>query len=197
MSKSTPKVQFDEFRDIQAALNGDRKAFDRLVECYERDITNQMWKYTHDRVELEELVQDVFVKAYLNLDSYRCEAPFLHWLRAIATRIGYDYWEKQKKAKKKQFIPVDEALDAYNETKDEMDLSSAASDILHAVFSRLSLKNRMVLTLQYLDNCSMQEIADRMGWTRAGAKMQAFRARSQLAKIIRKEGILEKLGWMK
>ena len=93
----TYDFSFQDTKDIKTTLNGDSNAFDALVERYEKDIARQMWKYTQDRRDLEELVQDVFVKAYLNLDSFRGNGSFLHWLRVIATNTGYDYWKEQKR----------------------------------------------------------------------------------------------------
>ena len=58
-----------------------------------------MWRFTRDRVQWEELVHDVFVEAYLSLRSYRGEAPLLHWLRKIATRVGYRWWKHRNRQK--------------------------------------------------------------------------------------------------
>jgi RNA polymerase sigma-70 factor (ECF subfamily) len=51
-------------------------------------ITKLMWRFSRDPGVCEELVQEVFVEAYLSLSSFRGEAPFLHWLRRIGSRVG-------------------------------------------------------------------------------------------------------------
>ena len=55
-----------------------------------------MWRFTRNRGEWEELVQDVFVEAYFSLKSFRGRAPLLHWLKKVATRVGYRYWKRRK-----------------------------------------------------------------------------------------------------
>jgi RNA polymerase sigma-70 factor (ECF subfamily) len=193
-----PRLRTDseDIQDIQTVLNGDNSAFDRLVARYERKIANQMWHYTHDRIILEELVQEVFVSAFMGLRSFKGKGPFLHWLRVIATRVGYAFWKDRKKAA--SYASLDKALDVCADVPDKDSMNAeTAGMIIHAVFEKLSPRNRMVLTLQYLENCSMKEIAERMGWTPAGTKMQAMRARNKLKKLIKKHNLMEKFGWMK
>jgi RNA polymerase sigma-70 factor (ECF subfamily) len=93
---SCPEAVDDaDWCDIQAALDGDSDAYSRLVRRYQQPIGSYMWRFTGDRGQWEELVQDVFVEAYLTLASYRGRAPLLHWLRRIATRVGYRWWRER------------------------------------------------------------------------------------------------------
>ena len=56
--------------DIQASLNGDEQAFARLVRKYEQQVADLMWRFTRDRQQLAELVQDVFVEVYFSLPRF-------------------------------------------------------------------------------------------------------------------------------
>jgi RNA polymerase sigma-70 factor (ECF subfamily) len=186
-------VQNTDWQDILACLDGDEGAFVKLVRRYETQITKFMWRFSRDPVVCEELVQNVFVEAYFSLKSCRGKAPFLHWLRKIAVRVGYKYWKEQ--AKTKANISLDEFDVAQAEETDAID-SSAAAKILYELLSRLSAADRLVLTLMYFEQCSMKEIAARMGWSRAMVKMRALRARKKLKTIAESENLLEKLGWI-
>ena len=95
-------------QDIKNARNGDHDAFRRLVERYETDISRLMWRFTQSEQVCEELVQEAFVEAYFSLDSYKHKAPFLFWLKTIATRVGYRLWKRQ--AKDRQFVKIDYCL---------------------------------------------------------------------------------------
>jgi RNA polymerase sigma-70 factor (ECF subfamily) len=139
------------------------------------------------------LVQDTFVEAYFSLKSYKAKAPFLHWLKKIATRTGYRFWKEQDK--EKRFLPLEDIDIAAKETQQEIE-PEKASEILHALLGQLDRADRLVLTLMYFEDCTIKEIAERMGWTGAGTKMRAMRARRKLKKIAEKEKILEKLEWM-
>ena len=72
---------------------------------------------------------------------------------------------------------------------------ATASEIVEALLSELKPPDRLVLTLQYFDGCSMKEIADRMNWNEAMVKMRAYRARNKLRTIAKRRGLVEKLQW--
>src|SRR5512146_2070442 len=75
--------------DIRLARQGDSDAYRRLVERHQNQVARILWRFSRDRLVHEELVQDVFVEAYMSLGGYNGKAPFDHWLACIATRVGY------------------------------------------------------------------------------------------------------------
>lgn len=92
-------------------------------------------------------------------------------------------------------MPLEDIDFAAPENKQEIEPEKAA-DILHNLLEKLDVSERLVLTLMYLEDCPISQIAERMGWTVAGTKMRAMRARKKLQKIAEKEKILEKLEWI-
>ena len=60
--------------------DGDPEAYRRLIERHQDHVARILWRFSRDRRTHEELVQDVFVEAYLSLGNYRGKAPFEHWL---------------------------------------------------------------------------------------------------------------------
>jgi RNA polymerase sigma-70 factor (ECF subfamily) len=185
-------VKNSDWDDIQACLNGDKEAYGRLVRKYEAQVARLMWRFSRNRAVCERLVQDVFVEAYFSLKSYRGKAPFIHWLRKIATRVGYRFWKEQQD---KVDVPLMD-FDAVEKVDEESIDPSEAAKILHSLLALLPRADRLVLTLMYFEDCSTREIAERMGWTRAMAKMRAYRARKKIKEIAEKERLLEKLGWI-
>jgi len=183
------EVEDHDRRDIQASLNGDQDAYGRLVDRYQQAVANLMWRFTRKHDELEELVQDVFVQAYFSLKSYRGEAPWLHWLRRIGTRIGYRFWKARER--RKSLVQLDD-VSVYTTDPDNLDAEEAA-EALDGLLARLKPADRLVLTLQYLEQCSVKEIAHRTGWTIAMVKMRAYRARNRLRHIARQSGLLEEI----
>lgn len=142
----------------------------------------------------EELVQEVFVEAYFSLKGYRGQAPFIHWLRKIGTRVGYRFWKER--AKNKALLPLTDFDVIEREDTEAVD-PSVAAEILHSLLAQLPRADRLVLTLMYFEQCGTREIAARMGWTRATVKMRAFRARKKLKTIAERENLQEKLGWIR
>lgn len=182
--------------DILASLDGDGEAYRRLVNLYQPQIIRLMWRFTRDKAELECLVEDVFVEAFFSLKSYKGSGPFLNWLKKIATRVGYKFWKQQERAR--LFAPIEDldTINAKSNPDDGIDPSEAAA-ALHALLGRLPADDRLVLTLMYFEDCSIEDIAHRMGWTRAGTKMRAMRARGKLKKIAEKEKFSERFEWIR
>jgi RNA polymerase sigma-70 factor (ECF subfamily) len=184
MDQAEPDAQVDE-ADVRASLDGDGQAFGRLVQRYQAPIAAYLWRFTRQRADWEELIQDVFVEAFVSLPGYRAEAPLLHWLKRIATRVGYRYWRRRQAQRREKPIREAEA------TADRFDALSAgeASELVHALLARLSPRDRLVMTLVYLEECSTREIAQLTGWSESLVKVQAYRARKRLKKLCNQEGI--------
>jgi RNA polymerase sigma-70 factor (ECF subfamily) len=170
--------------DIAAALAGRRDAFDRLVTRYQDTLARQMWRFTRDRVVLEELVQDVFVEAYMSLARYRGDGPFDHWLRSIAVRVGYRYWKGRARDRRTAEAAVAVAsLPSIDQTAGSRSAKEAA-EIVEGLLGRLSPRDRLVITLLHLDECSVAEAAKLTGWSQTMVKVQAFRARKKMQRML-------------
>ncbi len=190
-----PLVENTDWLDVAASVKGDDAAYGRLVQRYEKPITSLLWRFTRDPAQCEELVQQVFVEAYFSLKTYRGDAPLLHWLRRIATRMGYRYWrEKAREPQETSGAEFDvlEQIEAAQENR--LDPAEAGA-VLHGLLARLPAPDRLVLTLMYFEDCGTKEIAERMGWSRAKVKTQALRARRKIKEIAEREHLLERLGW--
>lgn len=176
----------EDREDIAASLGGDEEAFARLVRRYQAEIVSQLWKYTRDPGLVEELAQEVFVEAYLGLRGFRGHAPFLHWLRRIATRVGYRFWRRQSLRRERET--------AYQPWHDqgaplpEAGSASEAADRVQSLLAELPPRDRLVLTLLYLEELDTHEIAARTGWSRTLVKVQAFRARQKLRALLEQRG---------
>ncbi|MFO7898135.1 MAG: sigma-70 family RNA polymerase sigma factor [Planctomycetota bacterium] len=184
-------VEDGDRSDIEATLAGDDDAFRRLVERYETPIARLMWRFARDRGQCEELTQDVFVEAYLSLNTYRGEAPFLHWLRRIGTRVGYRFW--RRRGRESDTARLDDVA-PQAAASDPID-PAAAAEIVDRLLAQLAPDDRLVLTLAYLEGSTMKEIAEQTGWTEDAAKMRAYRARGRLREIAERAHLLEALGW--
>ncbi len=152
-------------------VTGDGEACRRLFKRHEPRIAHQMWRFSRDRVTHGELVQEVFVQAYLSLHRYRPAAvPLEHWLVRIATRVGYRFWKQQSRQKKTE--PLDSDIPApISGTGD----AEEAAQVLHSLLALLPAADRLVLTFMYFDDCNISEIANRTGWNSAMVKMRLYR----------------------
>ncbi len=167
-------------QDVGAARNGDGEAYGRIIQRYQAEIAGRMWRFTRDPTTHAQLVHDVFVNGYLSLQSYKGLAPFSHWLRKIAVRTGYAYWRNRSK----ESNTLDEsALRNLSESPAGND-ATEAGELVHQALACLPSRDRLVLTLIYLEEHSLQEIAELTGWSLSMVKVQAWRARAKLRKVL-------------
>lgn len=177
----------EDRQDIAESLAGNGEGFARLVRRYQDRVAGQMWRFTRDKVVLEQLVQDVFVEAYLSLRGFRGRAPFLHWLRRIATRVGFRYWRSRARTEDRE-----ESLKETNlnlAAASEKLAPSEAADTLYRLLGKLPPADRLVLTLFYFEDCDVKEISTRSGWNRALVKVRLHRARKKLKSLLEEAGM--------
>ncbi len=168
--------------DVRQSLQGDPEAYRRLIERHQEYIGRVLWRFSRDRRVHEELVQDVFVEAYLSLGHYRGKAPFVHWLSRIATRVGYRYWKQIDRQKNRESFTVEEWDQLPCDSGENIDASQAAA-LVHRLLGQLPPRDRLVLTLRYIEECDVAETAQRTGWTKSMVKVQTWRARKKLEKL--------------
>ena len=171
--------------DVRQNLQGDPEAYRRLIERHQEYIGRVLWRFSRDRRVHEELVQDVFVEAYLSLGRYHGKAPFVHWLSRIATRVGYRYWKQIDRRKKRESFTLEEWDQLPGDSGEKMDASQAAA-LVHRLLGQLPPRDRLVLTLRYMEECNVAETAQRTGWTKSMVKVQTWRARKKMEKLFTK-----------
>lgn len=175
-------IESIDIEDVYLSKNGNHEAYRRLVEKYEQAIAKTMWRFSRDELTHEELVQDVFVEAYLSLRTYKEQAPFLHWLRKIATRVGYRYWKQQAREHGKKNFTLQEWDEVLSESPEKID-SEQAGKILHNLLETLPPRDRLVLTLRFVEGLSVEQAAYRTGWSKSMVKVQTIRAKRKLKKM--------------
>jgi RNA polymerase sigma-70 factor, ECF subfamily len=180
--------QDPDAQDVSRTLSGDGQAYAQVIQRHQAEIASRMWRFTRDRAEHEVLVQDVFVEAYLSLGNFRGDAPFGHWLARIATNVGYKFWKDRSRTAGNNSVSIDEWAQAA--TVDPQDLEATqAAEILQSMLERLPPRDRLILTLRYVEDLSVEETAERIGWSRTMVKVQAWRARQKLKKLLELAGL--------
>jgi RNA polymerase sigma-70 factor (ECF subfamily) len=168
--------------DVRAAADGDGEAFARIIREHQGQIAARMLRFARDPVVVEELVHDVFVEAYFSLGRYRGDAPLAHWLQRIATRVGYRYWKRRERERARSTPLLVDVTDP-RESPEPTDRHDAV-DAVAALLERMSPRDRLVLTLLYIESRSVAEAAELAGWSQTMVKVQAHRARQRLRKLV-------------
>ncbi len=170
----------EDYLEVKKVQEGDNSAFDLLMQKHQTTIGKQMRRFSLDSNIVEELTQTVFITAYQSIENYKPLAPFIHWLRRIASRVGYNFWRDE--AKKPSTVRLEDwDRPTYADT---ISVKPDAAHLLDLVLKRLPPKERQVLCMMYLDNMNAKDIAQTMGWTVAMVKMRAYRSRKKLRTLL-------------
>jgi RNA polymerase sigma-70 factor (ECF subfamily) len=165
-------------RLIQSTLAGDDEAFAELVRRHKRKVFGIAARFARNDAELNDICQEIFVKAYQNLKSFRSEAPFEHWVSRIAVRSCYDFLRTTRRDRETV------ALDGIEIGVQPDGNVEHARELLRWAMAKLSADERLVITLLELEERSVRETAELTGWSESNVKVRAFRARQALRKIL-------------
>lgn len=169
--------------DIKCSQQGDSDAYRRLIERHQSHVSKLLWRFSRDKLTHEELVQETFVQAYISLNNYKATAPFEHWLTRIAIRVGYRYWKQAKQHT--HFSLRDDDWEQIADDSQQKMSPEIAGQLVHRLLAQLSPRDRLVLTLRYLEQYSVEETANRTGWSVSLVKVQTYRAKQKLKKLLK------------
>jgi RNA polymerase sigma-70 factor (ECF subfamily) len=176
---------------IQAVRDGDSSSFEPLVRKYSPRIFAMARRYARRESEVEDIAQEVWLKAFQKLGGFRGEAPFEHWLMRLAVRTCYDFLRAHQRNRETIFTELTpeegEWLDRCGTSPDEADDSAAAArSLVRRVMEQLSPPARLIITLLEIEERSVREIAELTGWSTTLVKVRAFRARAEMRKLVAK-----------
>lgn len=168
---------------------GDEAAFEELVRRHHPRLSRIAGRFFRRPEVVEEVLQEVFVKAYAAIDGYRGEMPLEHWLSRITVNACHDQLRRQK-ARPESLVsqlPNEDGFPERLEPRAEPGFweREEARLLAEQLLSLLAPAERLVLTLLVLEELPVAEVARLTGWSRTNVKVRAFRARSRLRKLAR------------
>jgi RNA polymerase sigma-70 factor (ECF subfamily) len=176
---------------IAAVIKGDAASFEPLVQKYSPRVFATARRYARRESEVEDIVQEVWLKAFQKLSSFRGEAPFEHWLMRLAVRTCYDFLRGHQRNRETAFSeltePESDWLDRFVQQPDSAsEGADAAKALVERVLGQLSPPARLIITLLEIEDRSVKEISELTGWKVPLVKVRAFRARAEMRKILAK-----------
>ncbi|MDD2437808.1 MAG: sigma-70 family RNA polymerase sigma factor [Massilibacteroides sp.] len=166
---------------IQRIQSGDTASFACLLDRYSRPVHSLIYRIVANQEDAEELVQDVFLKAFRNLSGFKGNSSFATWIY----RIAYNTAISATRKKKREFLTIEDGqLDQVTED----DLTglygfNGEEDLLgelEAALDLLSPEERGLILLFYMDNKSVEEIAGITQLSSANVKTKLHRIRKKL-----------------
>lgn len=177
--------QPDEYYILQT-LNGNVNSYAFLVGKYKHMVYTLTIRIVKNREEAEEISQDVFVKAYEKLNSFKGESKFSTWLYKIAYYASLDSIKRNKRQLNSENIEIVNEIDFGNVQDALQNLQDKErKKIINDALLKLSEDERIILTLFYFEEMSIKEISKVVNLSIDNIKIKLFRSRKKLASILK------------
>jgi RNA polymerase sigma-70 factor, ECF subfamily len=182
-------MELNDAELIAAVLKGDTASFEPLVQKYSPRVFATARRYARRESEVEDIVQNVWLKSFQKLGSFRGDAPFEHWLMRLTVHTCYDFLRGHQRNRETAFSeltdPEEDWLDRFVTRPEEAEQNAAAArQLVQRVLEELSPAARLVITMLEIEERSVKEIAELTGWSGPLVKVRAFRARAEMKKCL-------------
>lgn len=171
---------------IERTLAGDTGCFACLLDRYSRPVHSLILKMVRNREDAEELAQDVFLKVFRHLSSFKADCSFSTWIY----RIAYNTAISELRRKKQEFVAIDESQ-INNVSEEEVSnlLGSTSAteqlDKLEAALAQLPPDERALIMLFYMKEKSVDELTVITGLGASNVKVKLHRIRKKLFVLIK------------
>ena len=178
---------------VERAQRGDKRAFELLVEKYQRKLARLLSRLVRDPGEVEDVTQEAFIKAYRALPSFRGDSAFYTWLYRIGINTAKNYLVAMgRRAPTSTEIETEDA-EGYAEgellrdinTPESLLLSKEIGNTVNAAIESLPEELRSAIQLRELEGMSYEEIAKLMDCPIGTVRSRIFRAREAIAERLK------------
>ena len=178
----------EEAHIIKEILNGKTEQYEYFLDRYGQQVFVLVDRIVSCQEDAEELTQDVFLKAFQQLSSFKAESSFSTWIYRIATNLAISAVRK----KRNDVLRLDDSVFAnLSDTQvDEalQDDSEEQMERLQQAMNQLEADERALITLYYLEEKPLAEVAFILGMTEGNAKVKLHRIRKKLYVLIKNQG---------
>lgn len=178
---------------IKEVLKGDQNAFAEIVELYQNKLYRVCYRMLGNKHEAEDIAQEAFVRAFINIHTFDTNRKFSTWLYRIGTNLCID---RIRKKKPDYYLDAEvagaEGLNMYSqiasaaELPDEKVLKMEMQERVQYEISQLPDKYRAVIILKYMEDLPLQEISDILDMPLGTVKTRIHRGREALRKQLSK-----------
>jgi RNA polymerase sigma-70 factor, ECF subfamily len=174
---------------IIRAREGDDAAFNLLVQAYRKRILGTIARLIGRPEDVEDVGQEVFLRLYYSLDQLRSPEIFEPWLYRLTVNSAYDYLRRHRRRRESRMADLSEQqvvmADAAAGTKVDQDerRRGRIREMVGALMSAVSEKDRILLTLKEIEGLSLKELEKVYGVNENALKVRLFRARQRVLKV--------------
>jgi RNA polymerase sigma-70 factor (ECF subfamily) len=173
---------------IERSLEGDKRAFESLVQKYHRRIISLINQIVGNKQEAEDIAQEVFIKVFYKLKDFNPKYPFYAWLYRISINRSYDYLRAKKRVSMKSFSELSvkeiKTINTLYEQKNGREISAYDRDDINEIINKLLMslnaKEKAVIFMRDVENLEYKEIAQILKCSELAARIKVSRARKKL-----------------
>jgi RNA polymerase sigma-70 factor, ECF subfamily len=171
---------------VEACLAGDTASFDVLVERHRRHVYQVCYRFVGNHEDASDLAQEVFLRAYRSLRTFKGNAAFSTWLYRVAVNVSLN----RVSARQPVTEPIDrrEHEDAMTERQDRQVLRRERAATVRAAIARLPRKQRATMILRMYHELPHEQIAAILGSSVGAVKANFFHALANLKKLLQETG---------
>lgn len=173
----------EEFKIIEDILNGEKNRFRILVDRYDSLVFSVVSRFAEREDTIEELAQQIFVKAYERLDSFNMNSRFSSWLYSLARFHCLDYAKNVRRSNKRFSEMESAALKSTMKTEETPAVefqNKEFRDLLTEALARITPEYAEAFLLKYRDDLTYAAMAERLDVTEGALKVRVHRARKEL-----------------
>jgi len=184
---------------VERCLSGDEAAWEEMVRTHTRRVYRLCYRFTGKDGEAQDLTQEVFLRVYRTLKTFRAtEGAFTTWLARLTRNLLIDNYRRTRQERltdsiEEQLPRVEESVSAPSRPSagtDAMVAGREASEILQAGLQKLSPELREAVILRDLQDLEYREIADILRIPEGTVKSRLNRGRAELARVLRRQKVL-------
>jgi RNA polymerase sigma-70 factor (ECF subfamily) len=173
----------DEARVIERAREGDTRAFETILERYEKPVFNAAYRIVANYEDAADVTQTVFLKVHKKLGSYRPEHKFFSWIYRIAVNEAINFAKRRSRE-----MPLDDAVAARQGSSVDHLARIARDEMIAGALRALKIDYRVVVVMKYFLELSYKEIADIVGIPEKTVKSRLFTGRELLRQTLVQKG---------
>ena len=167
---------------IKRIRAGDRRAFQEIVETYKDEAFSLACSIVKDPQLAEDILQEVFLKVYDKLWTFRFQSSFYTWLYRMVVNRCYNELRKQKR----NFTAVDEEIPGGEEASKRVDTQDLQANV-NAALARMKPDEALIIRLFYLSELSIEEVMKVTGFGKSKVKVSLHRGRKNFAQIMKRQ----------
>ncbi len=175
-------IEQDDSILIQQCLEGNRKAYEAIVDKYQRPLYNVAYRFLQNAEDAEDVTQSVFIKAFEKLHSYKSNFKFFSWIYRIAVNESINYKDARRPS-----AEIDEHLASNERSPERIFLAGEIEQQIRKALIQLKTEYQIVIILKHFQDCTYEEMSDILEIPAKTVKSRLFSARQLLKEILIKQ----------